>query len=169
MISHEFEFLNNIAYIHHVGTRSEMVVQPFNPVTQLPWASEEEAREWALRDYGYLLVNNVPAIPTVATYTELPGWPTSYTGTEYAYITSDTGARWHWNGQFWYNTEELIKWTITGTITSHTELPGYPSSYTGNPGVKYLVSSTDHIWRWNGLVWDDEGKYNPNPLTNIGE
>ena len=168
MISHEFEFLNNIAYIHHVGTKSEMVAQPFNPTTQQPWASEEDARAWAFRDYGYLLVSNVPEIPTVSTYTELPGWPNSHTGTEFKYVTSDTGVEWAWNGKVWYDSTEIF--TITGTVASHTELPGYPSSYTGKPGIKYLVSATDHVWRWNGLSWDDDGKYNnPTPQKNIGE
>ena len=166
MISHEFEFVNNTAYIHTIGTKSGVVVQPFNPTTQRPWTSEEEAHAWALRDYGYLLVPQYEEviIPSVSTYTELPGWPTSYTGTEYTYTITDTGLTWCWNGKFWNEQNETF--IITATVSTHTDLPGYPNSYPGELGTKYLVSTTDHVWRWNSLSWDDIGKYEP---KNIGE
>jgi len=57
MTSHEFEFINNIAYINLTDTKVRMATQPFNPATQQPWTSEEEARTWAFQDYGYLLTN----------------------------------------------------------------------------------------------------------------
>lgn len=159
-MSYEFKFVNNIAYVEHKEDPSiGRIAQSFDPSTQQPWINEEDARAWAFLDYGYLLVSNITEIPTTSTHTTLPGWPLSNTSNERTHITTDTGDTWYWNDRYWDNLKE--EFIITGTVATHTELPGYPSSFSGAIGIKYIVSQNNHVWRWNSLIWFDEGEFFP--------
>lgn len=160
-MSHEFKFVNNTAYVEHKEDPSiGRIIQSLDPSTQQPWINEEAARAWAFLDYGYLLVSNIIEIPTTSTYTTLPGWPVSYTGNEDRYITTDTGDTWRWNGRWWASEKEVF--TITGTVTTHTELPEHPLA----SGIRYIVSQNNHVWRWDSLTWQDEGEFFP-PNTGV--
>ena len=158
-MSHEFTFKNNVVIITDKDTGQERFHQSFNPVTGGPWDNEQQAHDWAWYEYGYLLKEYSNDTPKVSTYTELPGWPTSHelNSLSSMYITTDTGHVWQWNNEFW--DDNNIPFKITGTVTTHTELPGYPNSYSGAPCIKYITTDTNHVWRWNGISWDDVGLY----------
>jgi len=44
-----------------------------------------------------------------------------------------------------------------GTVSTVSNLPGYPNSYTGNLGNAYVTLDTQHLWGWNGSSWVDNG------------
>lgn len=47
--------------------------------------------------------------------------------------------------------------TLIGSVTTSTNLPGYPNSYSGNIGDGYITTDTGHLWVWDGTEWDDVG------------
>jgi len=46
---------------------------------------------------------------------------------------------------------------IVGTVSTFTELPGYPS-YSGPAGDGYIAADTGNLWVWTGDAWTDVGK-----------
>ena len=48
-------------------------------------------------------------------------------------------------------------YTLIGSVSTSTDLPGYPSSYGGAIGDAYLVLDTDFLWVWDGSAWRDLG------------
>lgn len=63
MIKYEFLFRNNIAIIRDVATGEEIVHQALRPTwgDPEPWASEEQAREWAYHEFPHLL-EDIPEV-----------------------------------------------------------------------------------------------------------
>lgn len=47
--------------------------------------------------------------------------------------------------------------TLIGSVTTYTNLPGWPNSYTGIIGDGYITTDTGHLWVWDGTEWDDVG------------
>jgi hypothetical protein len=45
-----------------------------------------------------------------------------------------------------------------GSVTTYTDLPGYPDAYVGSIGDAYIAVDTGHIWIWDGSKWQDGGK-----------
>jgi hypothetical protein len=56
---------------------------------------------------------------------------------------------------------------ILGSVSTYTNLPGYPNSYVGSIGNGYIVLDTGHLWVWNGTTWIDAGNIT-GPQGNLG-
>ena len=56
---------------------------------------------------------------------------------------------------------------IIGSVASASNIPGYPNTHTGAQGDGYLISSDNHLWVWNGTVWQDVGVIT-GPTGNTG-
>ena len=62
---------------------------------------------------------------------------------------------------------------IVGSVSTYTDLPGYPSSYEGATGNGYIASDTGNLWVWTGSAWTNVGLLQgptgvTGPIGNIG-